>query len=119
MVTEVSDFMLYVSLVSVGALALVYGLLQPWWRSWFGVALILTLVSLFQIQVRAALTMYLGEEYAGRDWVLLLGRVEIALGATIALTGLGWELLKAWRATRRPEVPASPPPSPFEDSSTH
>lgn len=103
MMEWLSDALLYVAFVATTALLLLYGLLQPWWRSWFGIAMVLTLVSLWQVEVRGLLMLWFGDDYAVRDLGLLLGRAGMAAGATIAVIGLGRQLLRTWRATRSVE----------------
>lgn len=103
---QLADLALWVALASTSALLLLYGLLQPWWRSWFGIGMVLTLFAVWQMLSRAALTTALGENYPGRDLVLLLGRTEIAVAMTVSAIYLGGQLVKDVRATW--DAPESP-----------
>lgn len=105
MVIDIANLLLAPAWLATTATLLIYGLLQPWWKSWFGWSLTLTLLALWQMLSRSALVLLLGPEYAGRDWVLLLGRAEIAFSMTVAAIGFGRVVIKAWRATGSAETP--------------
>lgn len=112
MVQEVADFVLYPAFVASVALFLGYGLLQPWWKSTFGRCAALLLFSMALMLGRAVLTLWLGTDYPGRDWVLLVGRVEIFAATAVAFLGLAYQVAKDWRGPRRaggrPPAPRSP-----------
>lgn len=93
MIADVSALALYIAIIFTGALTLMYALLQPWWRSWFGCGMILTLTALLQMLIRAVLAEWFGEDYPGDVIITLIGRVEIAVAMSIATFVLGGKLL--------------------------
>lgn len=88
LVEDVSRVLLFGNVVLFGTFLLFYGTREPWWRSWFGWTIVLLLVAIFQLSVRAAITDQLGESYPGRDLVLMLGRLELAVSGLALFVAL-------------------------------
>lgn len=61
---------------------------EPWRRSWVGWTIVLFTVAVLQISIRAVLTEFLGEDYPGRDLVLLVGRLELLISGLVVFVGL-------------------------------
>jgi hypothetical protein len=104
-ILDAAEVALYVALASTSALLLLYGFLQPWWRSWFGTALVLTLFAVWQMLSRALVTEHYGTDYPGRDLVLLVGRTEIAIAMTVSAIYLGRLLIRDVRGRWAPDEP--------------
>lgn len=85
-------------------------------RGWLRWGLVLTVVGVTQMLLRALLTLRLGADYTGRDWLLLTGRLEILVAGVIlavALHRMRWGTKRSRRAAR---MAAEPPPGPREPS---
>jgi hypothetical protein len=102
MVEMSADLLLYPAFVGTNALLLMYGLLQPWWRTWFGISFILILATMTQMLFRAMLTLWFGMDYPGRSVILLVGRAEVLLAVWIAVIALGRDLRRAWKGPLQP-----------------
>lgn len=66
----------------------VFGLLEPWRRSWFGWAIVLLSIGIAQMTIRAVITSHFGDAYPGRDLVLMVGRLELLASGVALLVGL-------------------------------
>lgn len=95
------DWYLYPAFVGSVVLLLMYLFLQPWWRSVFGISYVLILTTLVQMLGRSLLTLWMGDTYPAREWVLLFGRLEI-WGSTWASVLM---LMAYARASKIPEGP--------------
>ena len=84
----VSTVVLWLNVVLYAAFLGFYGTREPWRRSWVGWTIMLFAVAILQFSIRAVLTDWLGEEYPGRDLVLLLGRLELLASGALVFVGL-------------------------------
>ena len=84
----VSTMLLYGNVIVFATFLLYYGLREPWRRNWFGWAIILLLVGVLQLSVRALFTSAYGEDYPGRELVLMLGRLELFASGLALLVAL-------------------------------
>lgn len=84
----ISVALLYGNVVLWPLFLIVYGILEPWRRSWFGWAIVLLTVGIAQMTIRAVVTDHFGETYPGRDLVLMLGRLELLASGIALLVGL-------------------------------
>ena len=114
-VEAVADWFLYPAFAAPLTLAVLYGVLQPWWRTVFGISYMLILLTLVQMCGRALLTLWLGEDYPGRDWVLLAGRVELTFAAIAAIAMFIHYMVKDQRLLNGAEDQVSGPDSTFAD----
>lgn len=103
-VLDWANLTLVVNIVLWVWLLLVYGLLERG-GGWLRVALLLSMVGIVQMLVRALLVLQFGEDYPGRDLLLLLGRLELWVAAAILLLTLhlARRQTRRQRATRRTE----------------
>lgn len=83
-----SNGLLWANVAVFAGLLLVFGLTEPWRRSWFGWAIVLLTIGILQLSIRALFTLFLGEDYPGRDLVLLFGRLELVVSGIALLIGL-------------------------------
>ena len=86
MILKLADLALVVVLGSTTTLIVVYGILQPWWRSWFGIGMLLTLFAVWQMLARAELTTIFGEK--GRH-----ARAAVGMGALPARISVEIEMI--------------------------
>ncbi|GAA1790216.1 hypothetical protein GCM10009795_039900 [Nocardioides hankookensis] len=87
-IDDVSRVMLYANALLFATFLLFYSTREPWWRSWFGWTIVLLLAAVLQLSTRAVFTDLYGEDYPGRDLVLLLGRLELFASGTALFVAL-------------------------------
>lgn len=103
--------MLAVSFVFLTILLGLYGFLQPWWRSRFGISFVLIMFSLWLMILRILGVLAFGW-WQTQQWVSVVGLTELAIGTGMAAFSLGWELIEAWRAQRPTETGPGAPKTP-------
>lgn len=85
---EFSTWLLYGNVVLFAVFLVFYLAREPFWRSWIGLTIVLLTVAILQLSVRAVLTVRYGEDYPGRDLVLMLGRFELFVSGVVVFLGL-------------------------------
>lgn len=117
-VQEIADDLLWLAAPVWVWLGLVYVFAERG-RGWLRWGLVLTVIGMAQMILRALVTMVLGDDYAGRDWLLLTGRLEV-LGAgiilAVALHRARWGTAQSRRAARLAADPLPPPVTTPADS---
>ncbi|GAW50626.1 MULTISPECIES: putative phage holin [unclassified Nocardioides] len=88
LVVDVSRVLLYGNVLIFATFLVFYGTREPWWRSWFGWTIVLLLAAILQLSVRGLITDLFGEDYPGRDMVLMLGRLELAVSGLALFVAL-------------------------------
>jgi hypothetical protein len=86
-VADVADDLLWLSAVVWVWLGAVY-IFAERGSGWLRWGLMLTVVGVAQMILRALATLMFGEDYPGRDWLLLTGRLEILTAGIILAVAL-------------------------------
>lgn len=97
------DWLAYLRIFGAPAATLfpiLYGLLQPWYRSWVGRGLIVFSSSVAILLDVGLLRQLLGTDYPSRDFIRVSAIGFVGLGAWLMLVALFRELVREWRRDR-------------------
>lgn len=87
-----------IGLLVVAVVFLVIFMLEPWWRHQFGRSVMVMTAGIILLSTLGLLTYILGPDYPGREQLVVLGRLAIAI-AIVQRTAV---LVRERRRDRRP-----------------